>query len=64
MVAFVCGTNPLAITWKTDWSGKSKGVKTELFQELTRPEADWWRPEAQREECLGVGSAGRALLLV
>ena len=41
MVAFVCGTNPLAITWKTDWSGKSKGVKTELFQELTRPEADW-----------------------
>lgn len=31
MVGSVRGTDPLAITWKTDWSGKSKGVKTELF---------------------------------
>lgn len=45
MVGFVRGTDPLAITWKTDRSGKSKGVKTELFQELTRPEADWWQPD-------------------
>lgn len=48
MIGFVRGTDLLARTWKTDWSGKSKGVKTELLQELRGPEADWQQPEALR----------------
>ena len=53
MVGFVRGRDPLVVTWKTGRHRESKGMKTELLQELTKPEASWRQPWVEQDQHLG-----------
>ena len=53
MVGFVRGRDPLVGTRKTGQHRESKGMKTELLQELTKPEASWWQPWVEQDQHLG-----------
>ena len=53
MAGFVRGRDPLVVTWKTGQHRESKGMKTELLQELTKPEASWWQPCVEQDQHLG-----------
>ena len=53
MAGFVRGRDPLVVTWKTGQHTESKGMKTELLQKLTKPEASWWQQCVEQDQHLG-----------